>query len=199
MRVHGRRCVALVLALAPALAAGVAAADHDRRLGQAAVEIEGVEFPSLRSVEGTPLRLHKVGLLRWLFFNGYAAGLYLGDGARPAAVLSDAPKRLEICYFRAVPAAAFGEAAQKILARNVDVATLASVQQRVDQMAALYRDVEPGDRYALTYLPGAGTRLEYNGVQLGVIRGADFASAYFAIWLGDDPIDASLREQLLAP
>ena len=63
---------------------------------------------------------------------------------------------------------------------------------------ALYQDVEPGDRYALTYVPGAGTELAKNGEPLGVIPGADFASAYFAIWLGDDPIDASLRDQLLS-
>jgi hypothetical protein len=31
-----------------------------------------------------------------------------------------------------------------------------------------------------------------------VIEGADFSSALFAIWLGEQPLDESLRRQLLA-
>jgi hypothetical protein len=36
-----------------------------------------------------------------------------------------------------------------------------------------------------------------NGITKGVIEGADFAAAYFAIWLGQKPLDRSLRDQLL--
>lgn len=45
------------------------------------------------------------------------------------------------------------------------------------------------DRYSLTYMPGVGTELALNDNPLGVIDGADFAAAYFRIWLGDHPID----------
>ena len=60
------------------------------------------------------------------------------------------------------------------------------------------RDVQKGDRYALTYVPGAGTTLALNGRPLGTIEGADFAAALFTIWLGTkDPMDASFRLALL--
>ena len=62
---------------------------------------------------------------------------------------------------------------------------------------ALYEDVEPGDRYALTYAPGVGTELALNGRRLGVLEGADFSAALFSIWIGDEPLDESLRDQLL--
>jgi hypothetical protein len=58
--------------------------------------------------------------------------------------------------------------------------------------------VEPGDRYSLTYVPGVGTELARNGEPLGVVPGAEFSSALFAIWLGDEALDEPLREQLLA-
>ena len=58
--------------------------------------------------------------------------------------------------------------------------------------------MKPGDRYALTYIPGVGTELALNGKPKGVIEG-DFAAAYFAIWLGAKPLDASLKAQLLTP
>jgi hypothetical protein len=57
--------------------------------------------------------------------------------------------------------------------------------------------VEPGDRYALTYIPGMGTELSLNGEAKGTIQGADFAAAIFSIWLGTKPIDKGLKRQLL--
>ena len=68
----------------------------------------------------------------------------------------------------------------------------------LDRINALYRDVKPGDRYSLTYLPGRGTELALNGEPLGLIAGSDFASAYFSIWLGPKPLDAALKAQLLS-
>jgi hypothetical protein len=56
--------------------------------------------------------------------------------------------------------------------------------------------VKPGDRYALTYVPGVGTELALNGTTLGTVEGADFAAAVFAIWLGPQAIDESLKTQL---
>jgi Chalcone isomerase-like len=72
-----------------------------------------------------------------------------------------------------------------------------SARPGLDRLNAWYRDVEPGDRYSLTYVPGVGTELALNDQRLGVIDGAHFADAYFRIWHGDRPIDASLRDRLL--
>ena len=164
----------------------------------AAVRIAGVEFSPHQRFGEVDLELRTVGLLRWLVFDGYAAALYLPRGAAPDTALDDVPKRLELHYFRSVPAEAFGDAAQQILERNVAPARLVALQERVDRIAALYVDVEPGDRYALSYAPGRGTVLEHNGNPVGSIAGADFATAYFAIWLGAEPIDERLRDQLLS-
>jgi hypothetical protein len=81
----------------------------------------------------------------------------------------------------------------------VDAPTLIRLRPRLDQLNALYRDVEPGDRYSLTYVPDWGTELALNGVPLGRIPGADLAAAVFAIWLGDQPMDEPLKRRLLKP
>jgi hypothetical protein len=72
-----------------------------------------------------------------------------------------------------------------------------SLRDRLDRIDRAYQDVRPGDRYALTYVPGRGTELSYNGKPLTVIEGADFAAAYFSIWLGEKPIDDGLKNELL--
>lgn len=161
--------------------------------------IEGVSFASTQRVGDTTLHLSCTGLLRYMtFLKGYVAGLYLADGARPDDVLSDVPKRLEISYFWSIKGSDFGPAGDKILAENVAAETVVGLRPRLDRINALYRDVKPGDRYALTYVPGRGTELSLNDQPLGTIEGADFAAAYFSIWLGKNPLDASLKSQLLS-
>lgn len=165
-----------------------------------AAVIEGVEFADRRRAGDTELILQGTGLLRYrVIFKGYVAGLYLGEDLPAAAVLHDVPRRLEISYFWAIDAEDFAEATHEGIARNVDEATFESLRERIEQINSLYEDVEPGDRYALTYLPGRGTELSKNDVSIGRIAGADFASALFAIWLGKNPLDRGLRDQLLGP
>ena len=163
-----------------------------------AAEIEGVRFADTYVDEGVALSLHCTGLLRHkIVFKGYVAALYLGSGVRRDDVLSDVPKRLEISYFWHIAGHHFGRAGEEVLGRNVGTSTLALLAPRLERIGALYEDVRPGDRYALTYVPGRGTELALNGRRLGVIEGPDFAAAYFSIWLGADPLDRPLRKQLL--
>lgn len=163
-----------------------------------AAEIEGVEFADRYDASGTLLALNCVGLLRYMvFIKGYVAALYLGDGVPPDAVLSDVPKRLVINYFYPIKAKDFATATLRGIAANVDTATLETLRPKIDRLNALYQDVQPGDRYALTYVPGRGTALALNGKRKGIIEGPDLAAAVFAIWLGPKPLDASLKAQLL--
>jgi hypothetical protein len=176
--------LALVLAAAPARAP--------------AREIEGVIFADRVELRGAPLLLSEVGLLRTrILVKAYVAALYLRPEDSPARALEDVPKRLEIEYFWGIGAADFARATEQGIARNVEAALLTRLRPYIERLNALYQDVEPGDRYALSYAPGVGTELALNGEVKGVIEGADLAAALFAIWLGEDPIDASLRAQLL--
>jgi hypothetical protein len=173
--------------------------------GQSAVaaEIEGVRFMKRLKVGSSELRLHATGLLRYrVFIKGYVAALYLDESfageATPSAVLADVPRRLEIEYFWAIPAEKFANVTIEGISRSTSAATFERIRRRIEQINDLYEDVEPGDRYALTYLPGVGTELALNGRRLGVVPGKDFSAALFALWLGEEPLDESLRSQLLA-
>jgi hypothetical protein len=84
------------------------------------------------------------------------------------------------------------------IARNVDAETLQRLREPMQRFSALYDDVEPGDRYALTYIPGVGTELALNGERKGLVEGNDFSSALFSIWLGEHAFDKALRKRLLA-
>ncbi|MBC8188769.1 MAG: chalcone isomerase family protein [Proteobacteria bacterium] len=168
-----------------------------------AAEIEGVEFadeiefsqPSQRT-----LRLYGMGLLRYrVIFKGYVAALYLPEGVSGEDALEDVSRRLELSYFWSIGADDFANAAEQLLQRGLSAAQFARLRPRIDVLHRAYRDVRPDDRYSLTYFPDIGTELRLNGELLASIPGADFARAYFGIWLGSRALDADLRDELLRP
>lgn len=186
----GRPAAAAALALA--LALGPAAAPA------AGATLEGERFAKTVRLDDTPLRLYDLALMRYRWvFKVYVAALYLEEGVPAARVLEDVPKRLEIAYFRGFEAAQFRRATVEGIRRNVDAAAFARLEPAIEALNALYRDVQPGDRYAIEYAPGAGTALLLNGEPLGRVEGAAMARAVFSIWLGDEPFDADLKAALL--
>jgi hypothetical protein len=163
-----------------------------------AAEIEGVKYLDRVVVGNTALVLYGVGLARYLrTIKVYVGALYLAEGVRAEQVLSDVSKRLELSYFRDIAGPDFGKAADQVLAENFPPSVIEPLRPRITRLHTLYQDIKPGDRYALTYLPGVGTELALNGQPKGVIEGADFAAAYFAIWLGKNPISEGLKAQML--
>ena len=164
----------------------------------AALTVEDVIFQESVTIDNKQVPIRGLALLRWLkIFKVYVAALYLPENGSPDDVLANIPKRLEISYLVSIPGPDFGKGAEAILERNNSSEELARLQSRIDKLNAVYRDVKPGDRYALTYAPGQGTELSYNGRPLITIEGADFAAAYFGIWLGKDPIDLEMRRRLI--
>lgn len=166
-----------------------------------AAEIEGVEFPDEIKVSedpAVPLKVFGTGLLRYrVVFRGYVAALYLPEGVPGERALDDVPRRLELSYFWSIDGEDFGEAANQLLARSLGERELEALKPKLERLHRAYRDVRPGDRYALTYVPDVGTELRLNDEQLVTIPGEDFARAYFGIWLGDEPLDEGLRDKLL--
>jgi len=163
-----------------------------------AVRVEGVAFDRSVRAQGNQLELQGYGLLRYMvFIKAYVGALYLPPAAGAGEVLDPVAKRLELQYFHAIKKADFAKATRIKIADNVTPGQAEQIRGRVDRLAALFEDVQPGDRYSLTFIPGRGTELALNGRVLGVIEGSDFARAVFAVWLGDDPIDTDFRDVLL--
>ena len=161
-------------------------------------EIENVVFDKQVMAGQQVLEIKGAGILRYLrFIKAYAGALYAQPGLAPAAILSDTPKRLEIEYFHDLKGKDFGPATYKGLSKNLDAAAIERLRPRIDYHNSLYVDVQPGDRYALTYIPGKGTELALNGRTMGVIEGADFAAAIFSLWLGEYPYDTKFKKALL--
>ena len=161
-------------------------------------EIEGIRFENSYETEEIRLKIQGEGLLRYLgVIKVYVGALYIEEGSSIEDVLSDKPKRLEVEYFHALKGEDFGVTTNKVIEKNTDALTLQRIRPQIDYHNSLYEDVQPGDRYSLTYIPGRGTELALNGKTKGIIKGADFASALFSMWLGEFPMNKPFKDQLL--
>ena len=165
--------------------------------GTPAIADPRAQFKLEAAVLGKVLPLRGTSRLVWMrIVTVYDAALYLPAEVPGRDSLTDVPKRIELRYHVSIKGKKFGESAEPYLEKNVMPEALARLRPRIEQLNRLYRDVREGDRYALTYAPGKGTTLSLNNEPLGTIEGADFAAAYYTIWLGAKPISDSMRDEL---
>jgi hypothetical protein len=165
----------------------------------AAMELAGVTMPDTVTVNGSILKLNGMGVRKKLFIKVYVGGLYLAAPSQDAAAIiaADEPKQVVMHFlYSKVSKEKLTEAWRDGFANN-SADRLPALRARLDQFCALWPDMRSGERAVITYVPGTGTRLELNGKEVGVIPGADFASALFAVWLGDKPADSGLKAGML--
>lgn len=91
----------------------------------------------------------------------------------------------------------FAGATREMIEKNVSPDRFSSLLPKIEEFNALYRDITPGDRYTAAYIPETGTRLWLNDKILGGVEGGSFAAAFFAIWIGQNPVDADFRDRML--
>lgn len=169
----------------------------------AQVQVEGARFEAQARVGQRDLVLNGVGVRAVAWFKGYAAALYLAARAHTtdAAVALAGPKRLRMHMLQDVPTEEFVKAIDKGFARNTPPAAQAAL---ADRRAAFDRQVQgigkvrKGDVIDLDFEPGPGFVLRVNGQARGdPIGGEDFYAAVLRIFLGERPVDATLKAGLL--
>ncbi len=166
----------------------------------AEVDQNGASFSEQMQLAGETLELSGTGVAKYrIVITVYAAGLYLPADTKTAQVLAgDTPRSLAIEYFHDISAADIIKAARTKLEEQLSSSELGKLEPKIKQFHSMYQAVSDGDRYRMDYIPGTGTQLLFNGRPVGTVKGADFAAAYFGIWLdADDPLSKNLRRDLL--
>lgn len=157
------------------------------------------KMPPVLTIQGQILPLCGQGLLEWAgFLDIYTAAFYLDAEALERWPAIKGSAALEILYDYGFKATELAEGADAILKKQLAPEALSSLTTQIGLLHGVYQDVEPGDRYRLSYTPEIGSRLELNGKLLVTVPGEEFANAYFGIWLGDKGIDSELAEELLS-
>ena len=166
-----------------------------------AAEVAGVKVEERISVAGSELVLNGAGLRTKVFVKVYVGALYATQKSTNATALLDstAPRRMTMRLMRDVDSdALYGALADGLKANNSE-AELAALKAQVDQFAAIMKKIgnaKTGDIVAIDFNAG-GVAVSFNGEARGQVASAPFAKALLRVWLGDNPVDASLKKALL--
>ena len=131
-----------------------------------------------------------------VFKVGYAS-VFMPDCAALTTDFYGSIKQLSFEYQREIPGDAFAKSAANFLKKNLASETWTALEDRINAFNAHYKDIGPGDRYDLVYLPDQGLRLLLNDELLATESDPLLAQAYFTIWFGDKPFDKNLKSRLL--
>lgn len=168
-----------------------------------AFEVDSVNVADKAKVgDGAELTLNGAGMRKRVFFKVYVAALYLAEKKSAAeAVLADpGPKRLALHIRRELSAEQLLDALNDGLKANNTPAELAPLEARLkdfDNIMTSVGKASPGNLITLDFIPGSGTRVQLNGQTKGNIEGEDFNKALLKIWLGNNPVQDSLKKALL--
>jgi hypothetical protein len=170
---------------------------------QAAVDVNGYKFEDTAKVAGKDLKLNGAGMRTKFVIKVYAAGLYLPEKKTNVAEIlkQEGPRRVTLQMARDISSEDFGKAFMDGLNENVDRAEKQKIVAQIGKMGELFASVDSlkkGDVLHMDWIPGSGTQVEVNGKKLGEpIPDINFYNAILRIWLGDKPVDRSLKPALL--
>lgn len=138
----------------------------------------------------------------------YAIGLYVdgptytrlvsskGGNVRPTPELykelvwGDFGKRVELRFVRDLSAAQIQGAFREALP--------SAAKARVDQFVGYFGDIAKGQDAVIRWAPGGTLETTVAGAAKPPIADKEFAAAVFGIWLGEKPIQADIKRDLVA-
>lgn len=171
----------------------------------AAVDVAGVKYEEKLTVGGKELLLNGAGVRTKFIVKVYAAGLYLQSKEHTTEGVMKAvgPRRIRLVMMRDITSEDFGTAFMSGLNNNVskeDKSKIVAQISKYGEMFAQIDSLKKGDTLDTDWTPGVGAHSYLNGKKIGdVLPDVIFYNSVLRIWLGDKPVDSSLKAKLLAP
>jgi hypothetical protein len=167
-----------------------------------AVEVEGVDIPDTFAFNNsdTTLMLNGAGLREKFFFDIYISALYLPAKTPDAgAILSDTGPASVLMHIlhSEISKKKMVNAWNEGLERNLSQKELAAIGPQLKKFNSLFKAVREGEKIRIDYRPDTGTEVRINGEWRGAIEGNEFFRALLHIWLGEDPVSKSLKQEML--
>ncbi|PCI70270.1 MAG: chalcone isomerase [Piscirickettsiaceae bacterium] len=165
-----------------------------------ALEIEGVTLPETKQLGEKSLMLNGAGTRSKFFLDLYVGSLYLQSKSSNASRVVSADEAMSI-RLDIVSSFITAEKMTKATLEGFEDSTggnMSAIKPQIDQfLSAFKEDINEGDSFEFIYEPNKGVLVLKNDVNKGVIEGLAFKQALFGIWLSDDSVQTSLKEDML--
>lgn len=164
------------------------------------MEIGGITMPDTLSAGNTSLTLNGAGIRTKFFLKLYVGGLYLQNKTTDAdKVLSeDSPMAIRLHIISSMITSEKMEDATREGFENSLGSKLSSLSSEIEAFIDVFKaEIKDGDRFNMIYISGTGTEIYKNDKLSKTIKGLPFKNALFGIWLGKEPAQDSLKEDML--
>ena len=168
-----------------------------------AMEVGGVKLDETMKVANQELKLNGAGLRTWAVFKVYAAGLYLPEKKKtvPDVMSVTGPRRIRLVLLRDVNNEELGQAFMDGLNANSDKTEKAKFVNQTVKMGEIFASIpklNKGDTITIDWIPNSGSHVLVNDKRVGeVLPDIAFSNAFLRIWLGEKPVDNTLKQALL--
>lgn len=168
-----------------------------------AVEIAGVKLDDTARVANQELKLNGAGIRYKAIFKVYVAGLYLTDKKTtvPDVLAAPGARRVAIVMLRDVGSEEFGRGFMQGIHENstrAEKSKLVMQLLKFGEIFAAVPELKKGDVLTTDWIPGSGTAIHINGKKItDGIPDIAFYNALLRIWLGENPVDSTLKLRLL--
>lgn len=167
---------------------------------QAQVQVGDATLPDTVTFSGDDLTINGAGLREKFIFDIYAGGLYLKKKSTSASAIADADETMAIklhilsgMMSKSKMTSALRDGFKKSTKGNT-----AALDKRINTFIGFIKEeIEEGQIYDIVYEPNKGSVIYKDGVQKGYVEGLDFKKALFNIWIGDNPADKGLKNEML--
>ena len=161
----------------------------------------GITMPSKIKSEGTGLVINGIGIREKLWIDLYVAGLYLTAETKDAKKIISSNNKMLI-KLHIVSGLVSSEKMSASIEESFETSTGGKTEKlrtRINAFKAIFlkKPIVEGVVFDISYVPGKGTMVYTNGKYQKTIKGLDFKTALFNIWLGEIPADEDLKENLL--
>ncbi len=160
------------------------------------------EFPTETTVDGQRLVLNGSATRTVWGFGIYHIGLFLAEKSsdeRAIRANDQKPKRIHIRMVREVGKQRFTGTVQQSLDQNFSPEDTRRFASEIARFLAFFHQGEglkQGTEITIDFIPSRGMVAAKDGVELGVIPGADFYHKILGLWIGK-PLQKSIKDGLL--
>lgn len=167
-----------------------------------AIELENIKLDETIQIGKYSLMLNGAGIRKKFTFKGFVGALYLEKKANTEeAVLAEpGAKRMLYIMLRDVSGQTMMDKINEAIIANNTMEDMKLLEIRFEQMEKIFsemKELKYGDSITMDYIPGAGTRISLNGVAKGTITGEDFYRSLLKNWIGNRPVQSSLKKSVL--
>ena len=165
--------------------------------------VNGVEIPRTIEFKGVSLTLNGVGQRSKFFTDLYIQALYLTKFSQDAKQILESGNEMAVTLHITsglISSKKLSKALAKGMEKSVGEAGIVQLAKELKELEDLLsaEDTKIGDVFELTFNPqDESLWITKNKIFKGKIKGLEFKKAFYGIWLSENPVDKSLKEDLL--